>query len=122
MTKIPVLGVIYKASRLAVETLSSGTSEFKKPVKIELGDIRLTGFKTGETSDGRQIIFLPTTPNITTGFLLEMKDEDVEISDESVKEALTRILSIGLGDSKKEEVKTVLKDQDIDTKKTEETD
>ncbi|KXB07984.1 hypothetical protein AKJ56_02045 [candidate division MSBL1 archaeon SCGC-AAA382N08] len=115
MNKIPILRLVYKATKLAVETLSSGTSEFKKPVKIEVSGVRLTGFKTGTTQDGRNIIFLPTTPNITTGFLLELEDDKVQIADETLEEALTRILSIGFGDSRKN-VKGEYKDQDIEEK------
>ncbi len=113
MNKIPGLRIIYKATKLAVETVSSSTTEFEKPVKIELGGIRLTGFKTGTTQDGRNIVFLPTTPNITTGFLLELEDDKVQIADETVEEALTRLISIGFGDSQKE-VKAEFMNQDAD--------
>jgi len=62
--------------------------------------MRMTAFKTGKTTDdGRIVLFLPTAPNITTGFVIEIEPEDVTEVDERVEEALMRILSAGFGDS-----------------------
>ncbi len=102
MNKIPGLRIIFRATKSAVETVSGKKTHFQKPVKVEVNGIRVTGFKTGETEDGRQLVFLPTSPNITTGFLLEMEEENIQTTDENVEEALTRILSIGIGGSEGE--------------------
>ena len=85
---------------MAVETvLSSSTEEFQKPVKIEPWEgMRMTAFKTGKTTDdGREVVFMPTAPNITTGFVIELEPEDIVDEDESVESALTRVLSAGFG-------------------------
>jgi uncharacterized membrane protein len=59
----------------------------------------MTAFKTGKTtSDGKVVLFMPTAPNITTGFVMELDPEDVEPTDETVEEALTRILSAGFAE------------------------
>lgn len=101
INRVPGLRVVYNASKMAVETAISGSAELQTPVKLELWNgVRLTAFKTGkQTSDGREIVFMPTSPNITTGFVIEVKPEDVVETDESVENALTRILSAGFGES-----------------------
>jgi uncharacterized membrane protein len=102
INKLPGLRIIYNASKMAVETVfSGGTGEFQKPVKVEPWEgMRMTAFKTGkEASDGREVIFLPTSPNITTGFVLEVDTDNLEGTDESVEDALTRVLSAGFGEN-----------------------
>jgi uncharacterized membrane protein len=98
---VPGLRVVYNASKLAVETALTGTDELQAPVRIEvLPGLRMTAFKTGKrTDDGRDVVFMPTAPNITTGFVIEADPERIEETDERVEEALTRILSAGFGDA-----------------------
>ncbi|MDR9412210.1 MAG: hypothetical protein RI531_06245, partial [Haloferacaceae archaeon] len=50
------------------------------------------------TPDGRDVLFLPTAPNITSGYVIEVDPAQYEPADESVEEALTRILSAGFAD------------------------
>ena len=100
INRVPVLRVLYNASKLAVETALTGTEELQKPVRIEpWNGMRMTAFKTGKrTNDGREVLFMPTAPNITTGFVLEVESKDIVETDERVEEALTRILSAGFGE------------------------
>lgn len=99
---VPGLRVVYNASKMAAETAISGPADLQTPVKVELwNNARLTAFKTGKTTeDGREILFLPTAPNITSGYVLEMKPEDIIETDESVETALTRVLSGGFGETR----------------------
>jgi uncharacterized membrane protein len=101
VNQIPGLRVIYNASKMAVETAVGGTDDLQAPVKLEVWDgLRMTAFKTGRKGDhGRDLLFLPTAPNITTGFVVEVEPDRYTESDESVEEALTRILSAGFGES-----------------------
>ncbi|WP_424002350.1 DUF502 domain-containing protein [Haloarcula salina] len=101
MNHVPGLRVVYNASKMAVETALSGTEELQSPVKLEVWDgMRMTAFKTGKTTeDGREVLFLPTAPNITTGYVLEVEPHRYEEIDERVEDALTRILSAGFGDT-----------------------
>jgi len=103
MNQVPGLRVVYNASKMAVETAVSGTGELQKPVKLEVWDgLRMTAFKTGQTTDdGRDVLFLPTAPNITTGYVVEVEPSRYEEIDERVEEALTRILSAGFGDTER---------------------
>jgi len=101
INRVPVLRVVYNASKLAVETALSGTDDLQQPVRLEVWDgIRMTAFKTGkETQDGRIVLFMPTAPNITTGFVMEVHPDRVNETGEQVEEALTRVLSAGFAES-----------------------
>ena len=100
MNRVPGLRVVYNASKMAIETALSDSTKLQKPVKLYTWQgIRMTAFKTGrEAPDNRELLFLPTAPNITSGFVIEVKSEDLIETDESVEDALTRILSAGFGE------------------------
>jgi len=101
MNRLPGLRVVYNASKMAVETAVGGADELQEPVKLETWNgMRMTAFKTGKsTEDGRDVLFLPTAPNITTGFVIEVEPERYTPTNERVEDALTRILSAGFGDA-----------------------
>ncbi|MFO7925580.1 MAG: DUF502 domain-containing protein [Halobacteriota archaeon] len=101
MNHLPGLRVVYNASKMAVETAVSGPEELQTPVKLETWNgMRMTAFKTGKTTeDGRDVLFLPTAPNITTGFVVEVEPSRYTEIDESVEDSLTRILSAGFGEN-----------------------
>ncbi|WP_224447921.1 DUF502 domain-containing protein [Haloprofundus salilacus] len=101
MNQVPLIRILYNASKLAVETALTGTEELQTPVRIETWNgLRMTAFKTGKrTDDGRVVLFLPTAPNITSGFVIEVDEDRIEETDERVEEALTRILSAGFGEN-----------------------
>ena len=100
MNRVPLIRVLYNASKLAVETALTGTDDLQKPVQLETWPgIRMTAFKTGQTTaDGQEVLFMPTAPNITTGFVIEVDPSRIEETGESVEEALTRILSAGFAE------------------------
>ena len=102
MNRLPGLRVVYNASKMAVETAVSGPDELQTPVKLEIWDgMRMTAFKTGKTTDdGRDVLFLPTAPNITTGYVIEVESDVYTEIDETVEDSLTRILSAGFGENK----------------------
>lgn len=63
------------------------------------GGTRTLGFITSvsmEAGDRYIGVFVPTTPNITTGFYLMFPREEVEILDITVEEGLKRVLSFGI--------------------------
>jgi len=101
MNRLPGLRVVYNASKMAVETAVSGPDELQTPVKIESWNgMRMTAFKTGKTTDdGRDVLFLPTAPNITTGYVVEVEPDAYTEIDETVEDSLTRILSAGFGEN-----------------------
>ncbi|ELY51889.1 DUF502 domain-containing protein [Natronorubrum bangense] len=99
--RVPVMRVVYNASKMAAETAFGEQESLQKPVKLETWNgLRMTAFKTGKTTDdGREVLFLPTSPNITTGFVIEVESDRITELDEDVEDALTRVLSAGFGDA-----------------------
>jgi uncharacterized membrane protein len=120
INRVPVIRIVYNASKLAVETALSGTDDLQKPVRLETWDgIRMTAFKTGkQTEDGREVLFMPTAPNITTGFVMEVESERLEETDERVEEALTRILSAGFAEQREEGIPIDVEDERGEEKPT----
>jgi len=103
---VPGLRIIYNASKMAVETALNGTEEFQKPVKVEPWEgMRMTAFRTGQrATDGREVVFIPTSPNITTGFVVEIDQDDIIETGETAEDALTRVLSAGFGTNERGDV------------------
>ncbi|GAB3028752.1 DUF502 domain-containing protein [Natronobiforma cellulositropha] len=99
--RVPGLRVVYNASKMAAETAFGEQDSLQSPVKLETWNgLRMTAFKTGKIADdGREVLFLPTSPNITTGFVIEVESHRITELDEDVEEALTRVLSAGFGDA-----------------------
>ena len=110
MNRLPGLRIVYNASKMAVETALNGTEEFQKPVKVETWNgMRMTAFRTGQQArDGREMLFIPTSPNITTGFVVEVESEDLIEVDETAEDALTRVLSAGFGSTEEPDVESYL--------------
>jgi len=108
--QIPVVRIVYNATKMGVETIMGGSAEeLDRPVKIEIAGLRVTGFKTGNTTDdGREVVFFPTSPNITSGYVVDVEPERLEETDESTEEALTRVLSAGFGMEEDEDVREML--------------
>ena len=100
MNQVPGLRVVYNASKMAIETALSDSTTLQEPVKVFTWDnIRMTAFRTGRHApDDRVMLFLPTAPNITSGFVIEVEEEEIIEIDETVEDALTRILSAGFGE------------------------
>lgn len=102
--RIPVIGTVYKIVKVTSDTVLTGTEELSKPVKLDVNGLRLTAFKTGNKApDGRETLFLPTSPNITSGFVIEADSERFNETGETPEEALTRVLSAGFGSDQKPE-------------------
>lgn len=105
VNRVPGVRVVYNASKLAIETALGEETALQTPVKVEPAEgFRLTAFKTGNrTRDGREVLFLPTSPNITSGLVLEVPQSQIIETDEQVEQALTRVLSAGFGETNQTE-------------------
>ena len=103
--RIPVLRIVYNAAQLAIETAIGEHRGRVEPVKIQAWEgLRVTAFSTGNTtSDGRIICFFPTAPNITTGYVIEVEENDIERTGEGIEKGLIRVLSAGFGDRSADE-------------------
>ena len=108
ITRIPFAGNVYKAIKQITETFSNADAAYQKVVLIEYPrkDIYAIGFMTGETKgeikDRKKIdmvnVFVPTTPNPTSGFLLFIPKEDAVELDMSVEDAIKLVVSAGMVD------------------------
>ena len=110
LKKIPILRTIYSAIGQMTETFTSNDKERKNVVLVEYPrkGSWAVGFATkenfGEISDKtkRNLInvFVPTTPNPTSGFLLMFPKEDVIYLDLTFEEASKFIVSAGTSNPK----------------------
>jgi uncharacterized membrane protein len=101
--RIPLVKSIYASARKAVEILStSNKTNFKAVCATEFpkAGIRSIGFVTGSLVDDKGQdcfkIFIPTTPNPTTGFLIIVPCREVTVLRMAVDEAFRMIVSGGI--------------------------
>lgn len=99
--KLPLLGTVYDLAKTTSKDVLK-EKRFKEPVRVYTGNIRRPAFRTGnKTEDGREVLFMPTSPNITSGFVIEVDPEDIEETDETVDEVLEKLFSAGFGGHEK---------------------
>jgi uncharacterized membrane protein len=107
LAQMPVIRSVYGAIKQILETVLKQQSEaFRQAVLIEYPrrGIWAIGFVTGETEGEVQNlvredvvnIFLPTTPNPTSGFLLFVPRKDIVVLNMSVEEAVKMVISGGI--------------------------
>ena len=100
--RLPIMSGIYLAIRKLIQSLFTTKQNFKRVVMVEFpkNDSYSIGFVTGTCeleSKGNFIsVFVPTTPNPTTGFLLFVRQENMIPMDMSVDEAVRLIISGGI--------------------------
>tara|TARA_Y100000590_G_scaffold414048_1_gene510529 strand:+ start:6265 stop:6876 length:612 start_codon:yes stop_codon:yes gene_type:complete len=105
LNKIPILRTIYSAVGQLIETFTKSKSNKKNVVLIEYPrkGVWAVGFATKENTGeikkktGKELInvFVPTTPNPTSGFLLMFPKNEVIYLDLSFEEASKFIVSAG---------------------------
>ena len=104
ITKIPVIGGWYATFRDILQTFTaSGGSSYLGTVKIPkipVGKGYVIAFvsKREVMPDGtaRVTVFVPTSPNPTTGFVLFFDEKDIEYLDIPPEKAFTLIISLGV--------------------------
>lgn len=120
--RIPGVSSIYNALKQITETVTSTNSKsFRKVVMVEYPrkGIWAIGFVSGTTQGQAQRaiehklinVFLPTTPNPTSGFLLFFPEEDLIELDMTVDQGLKMIISAGIVTPTKAEGLAALKKQ-----------
>ncbi len=99
INRVPGLRIFYNASKTAARSAVTNNLHHQTPVSLDLwGDMRLTAFKTGkQTENGREVVFVPTAPNVTSGFLMYVDPDNLTETNEPVEDALSRVLSAGFG-------------------------
>jgi uncharacterized membrane protein len=106
MLRVPVVNKIYAATKQVNEAFSSGSkTSFKTVVMIEYPRLGMysVGFLTSEVHEEIQgkvpekmvCVFIPTTPNPTSGFLVMVPESHVTKLEMSVTEGIKFIVSLG---------------------------
>ena len=105
--QIPLVRTIYTVAKQVVETLTSSSGDsFRRVLLIEyprkgiwtLGSQTGSGFGEIDQATGRAMVsvFVPTTPNPTSGFVLFMPRDEVQELQMSVDEAMRLVISVGV--------------------------
>jgi len=108
LAKIPVVKTIYQGVKQLTTGILSEKKMFSRVVLLEfpIKGLFFVGFVTGEGSQiipdngGRKMlkIFIPTTPNPTSGFFCVAGEDEVKYLDMSVDEAFKLIISAGFSE------------------------
>ena len=103
LNSIPVVNKVYSSIKQIISTISiDNKKSFKKVVMIQyprkgLWTIAMvTGESTNKNKKEFYTLFVPSTPNPTTGYMIIISKEDVVNTDLSVEDATKVILSGGL--------------------------
>jgi len=103
LNKTPIIKNIYTSSKNLIEIISlPGRQSFKRVVIVEYPRVGMKAFAfvTGsiKTKDGTELtsIFIPTTPNPTSGFLIYLPEEDITETDMNIEEGMKLIISGGI--------------------------
>jgi uncharacterized membrane protein len=109
MLRIPLIKSIYGSSRQLLDALNRKTDTFQRVVMVEYprpgvytigflakenATLRLAG--DGGKMPGYALVFLPTAPNPTSGWLAAVPDGDVIPLDMSIEDGFKTIVSGGL--------------------------
>lgn len=105
--QIPLVGSIYQAVKQVLETIFSTNSQsFRKVLMIEYPRKGLwsIAFQTAQSAklssefndQEKMAVFVPTTPNPTSGFLILVNKSEVIELDISIDDALKMVISLGV--------------------------
>lgn len=107
LSQVPIVRSIYSWTRQVLETmLSQESTAFREVVLVEYPTrgCWAIGFITGQTkgevqnltSETVYNVFIPATPNPTTGFLLFIPDRDIHRLDVNVEDGIKLVISGGI--------------------------
>jgi uncharacterized membrane protein len=103
---VPLVSTVYKTVKQVIETFGSGNTAFSQTVLLEyprkgtyaIGFLSspMEGEVLDKTGEKMVNIFVPTTPNPTSGFLLMVPERDVVKLEMSVADGMKLIISGGI--------------------------
>lgn len=107
LARVPVLSTVYSTLEQLLKTFSSGQAKnFRRVVQIEYPrkGLYTLAFVTGERDTDPMTgnkgpfltVYVPTTPNPTSGFYLIVSASDVRDANTTVEDALKEIISMGI--------------------------
>jgi len=105
--RIPVIGSVYGGAKTFSETvLTDKGKSFKQVVMVEfprkgafsIGFITSHDLEEAQAKTAQEVtcVFVPTTPNPTTGFLVLVPKDEVTCMDMTVDEAFKMLLTLGV--------------------------
>lgn len=102
LIRVPVLGGWYSTVRDIVQTFTSsgGEKSYMGTVAVPAGAGYIIGFvtKKEEQTDGSVTVtvFVPTSPNPTTGLVFFYPESDIRYLDISAEQAFSKVISLGM--------------------------
>ena len=107
LARVPVVSPVYNALKQIVTTVAQQKDrafrdvcllEYPRPGLWAVGFVTadLAGAPADVLPEGYVCVFIPTTPNPTSGFLLFSKEEDIKILDMTPEEGAKMIISGGM--------------------------
>lgn len=106
LLRLPLVKTVYSSAKQVVETFQGPNRSFQRVVLIQyprtglwaLGLVATERRNTTQIVSGDRFlaVFIPTTPNPTSGFLVLLSPEEVIDVDYSVEEAFKFIMSFGI--------------------------
>lgn len=105
LDRVPLVKTVYRASKQLLESVaaSGDNAAFQRVALIPFPQekMRCVGFVTStffdsESGDELATVFIPTTPNPTTGYLQILKRKELVELDWTVEEAIRTIMSAGI--------------------------
>ncbi len=105
--RIPLVRSIYTSvKQVSTTLLTSDSNSFRQVVLVEyprkgiwsMGFLTNKGLPAASRMSGESLssVFIPTTPNPTSGFIIMVPDEDVQALDMTVEEGFKFIISMGV--------------------------
>jgi len=112
ISQVPVVNTLYQTVKSITDSISSKDKQaFSKVVLVEYPrkDVWTLAMVTGESvnQDGKKYyhLYLPTTPNPTSGYMLYISVDEVIETDMGSEEAIKIIISGGTLSPEKNEIK-----------------
>jgi uncharacterized membrane protein len=104
LARIPLVRSIYSATKqVSHSILSPSSNSFSRAVLIQFPRPGLwsVGFQTNSnftplSNDENYTIFIPTSPNPTSGFMVIVSPDEIKPLDISIEEAFRMIISVGV--------------------------
>lgn len=94
--RIPLVKTLYNTIKEVIGVFSGGDKRnYLGVVYVRFGNARAMGFITKEESESYWV-FVPTTPNPTSGLLLSFPKDQVETADIEITDGFKKIISLGL--------------------------
>ena len=96
LKKLPLYTTIKETVKHFV---GNDVSPFSKVVMVKPygGETKMLGFVTSELKNDTLAIFIPTSPNPTSGFVVFLPKDKVEYVDIKIEEAMRTIIGLGKG-------------------------